>query len=236
MSVGRNSGLSHLTALRRYGLPAVSSDVVHVTTTVARHPLCADPGLVVHRTRVHTPLRKVVGLPVVAPAVAIVTSWPMLAVDTRRAPAITAVRTGLVTGADLRIAIEARTGLSGRRAQLELADLVAGGCESELELWGHTDVFAGAGLGHGVRQLVVATPAGRFRLDLGYAVERVAVEMDGWQFHSAREQRERDLRRDAALAAIGWITLRFSHRRLHHDVAGCRRDLLATLAQRRRGA
>lgn len=40
------------------------------------------------------------------------------------------------------------------------------------------------------------------------------------------------LRRDAALASIGWLTLRYSHERLHRDVAGCRRDTLAALAAR----
>jgi very-short-patch-repair endonuclease len=40
--------------------------------------------------------------------------------------------------------------------------------------------------------------------------------------------------RDAALASIGWLTLRFSHDRLHDDRAGCVRDALAVLAARRR--
>ena len=58
------------------------------------------------------------------------------------------------------------------------------------------------------------------------------MELDGERWHSTREQRERDRRRDAALAAAGWVTLRFSHRRLHDDPEGCRRDTLATLALR----
>ena len=88
------------------------------------------------------------------------------------------------------------------------------------------------GLDHGVRQRRVTVNGRTYRLDLAYERERVAVEMDGHQWHSSREQRERDMRRDAALAAAGWLTLRFSHRRLHEDVAGCRRDLLAALAAR----
>jgi very-short-patch-repair endonuclease len=57
--------------------------------------------------------------------------------------------------------------------------------------------------------------------------------LDGYRFHSGRVQRERDMQRDAALAAAGWLTLRFSHARLHSDVEGCRRDTLAALAARR---
>ena len=45
--------------------------------------------------------------------------------------------------------------------------------------------------------------------------------------------RERDARRDAALASTGWLTLRFSYARLHSDIDGCRRETLAALARRR---
>jgi very-short-patch-repair endonuclease len=60
----------------------------------------------------------------------------------------------------------------------------------------------------------------------------VAVELDGERYHSTPEQREHDRRRDVALASIDWVTLRYSHARLHGDVAGCRRDTLRTLAVR----
>ena len=107
------------------------------------------------------------------------------------------------------------------------------GCESELEIWGYLGVFDVPGLRHGKRQLWVSTPAGRFRVDIGYEDERVAVELDGARFHADRDQRERDTRRDAAFAAIDWLTLRFTHDRLHADIPGCRRDTLATLSARR---
>ena len=54
---------------------------------------------------------------------------------------------------------------------------------------------------------------------------RVAVELDGAAFHGSREARERDLRRDTALAAAGWIVLRFSYARLIADPDGCRREI-----------
>lgn len=73
----------------------------------------------------------------------------------------------------------------------------------------------------------------RDRLVLAFDAERVAVEFNGWAYHGGREQRERGLRRDAALAAIGWLTIRLTHRRLTTDVTGCRREVLATLAHRR---
>ncbi len=94
-------------------------------------------------------------------------------------------------------------------------------------------MFDVPGLRHARPQKRLYVNGRRYRLDLAYEAERVVVEMDGSQYHSSEEQRERDRRRDAALATLDWLTLRFSHRRLHSDVAGCRQDTLATLAARR---
>jgi very-short-patch-repair endonuclease len=225
--------LSHLTALRRWDLPAFDPAPVHVTVPIARHPIGRTPGLIVHRTRVRTPVRLVDGLRTVAPCTAVVRSWALLPPSTRRAPAIEAARRRLVTAADLRDAASHAVGMPGRSELTGLIDALASGCESELELWGFLKVFDVPGLRHGQRQKVVQARGHTFRLDLAYDEERVAVELDGYRYHSGREQRERDMRRDAALASIGWLTLRFSHERLHNDIAGCRRDTLTTLAGRR---
>lgn len=61
----------------------------------------------------------------------------------------------------------------------------------------------------------------------------VNVELDGAAYHGAPGQRERDLRRDTALAALGYLTVRFSHLRLHADPDGVIAELLAILAMRR---
>jgi very-short-patch-repair endonuclease len=45
----------------------------------------------------------------------------------------------------------------------------------------------------------------------------VNIELDGAKYHFAPIHRERDMRRDAALAKLGWLTLRFSHDRLVND-------------------
>jgi very-short-patch-repair endonuclease len=62
----------------------------------------------------------------------------------------------------------------------------------------------------------------------------VGVEMDGAAYHSLPAHRERDLRRDAMLARLGWLIVRFTHQRLHTDAAGVRQELCAILRMRRR--
>jgi very-short-patch-repair endonuclease len=51
------------------------------------------------------------------------------------------------------------------------------------------------------------------RLDL-LVGDRLVVECDSEAHHGSPEQRVRDLRRDAALAALGFIVLRFDYRQV----------------------
>jgi very-short-patch-repair endonuclease len=62
----------------------------------------------------------------------------------------------------------------------------------------------------------------------------VGVEMDGAAYHSSADQREWDVRRDALLARLGWLILRFTHRRLHSDPDGVRDEIPEVLRMRRR--
>jgi very-short-patch-repair endonuclease len=233
MSVGHPVSLSHLSALRRWGVLARADESVHVTVPARRLPRGAD-GLVVHRVNRFPPVVKHSKLITVTAPTAITTSWPLLRGPDERAPAVTAVRSRLATPAALRRSIAEQPRLAGRADLQELVELLDSGCESELEFWGHLRVFDVEGLRHAVRQRDIIANGHRYRLDLAYEVERVAIELDGFAFHSTKAQRERDMIRDAALAACGWLTLRYSHQRLHADVAGCRRDTLAALAARRR--
>ena len=100
-----------------------------------------------------------------------------------------------------------------------LLDLVEQGCQSELE------VFE---LQHRVR-----LPDGRrVFLDAAWPAARIAVEMDGHRFHSSRSDRERDMRRDAGLAVLGWVVLRYGYARLTSDPEGCRREIASVVRRR----
>lgn len=233
VSVGPPAALSHETGLRQWQLlPKSADDLVHVSVPADRS-IRAQPGLQVHRVARLPRTLRVDGLPTVALSDALIGAWPWMSRGLRRGPVIAAVRQRLIRPEELSAAVGATARLADREELRRLIDLLAAGCESELEIWGFLDVFNVPGLRHGRRQLWVSTPRGNYRADIGYEAERVAVELDGAGYHSTRAQRERDMRRDAAFAAIDWLTLRFSHERLHADVEGCRRDTLATLTARR---
>ena len=122
---------------------------------------------------------------------------------------------------------------AGRAALGALLDLVEAGCQSELEIFGVTHVLLIPGIPAPVQQHRVVLPDGRAaQLDAAWPEARVAVELDGAAFHGSREARERDLRRDSALAALGWVVLRFSYERLLSDPDGCRREIEAVIRHR----
>lgn len=233
-SVGGEVALSHLTALAQWKLPVPPDVPLHVTAFQPRHPRGVPGELVVHRTLLPLHARLVAGLATVRPEIAVATSWPLLRGGAQRAPAIEAARRGLLAPHVLLHTAETMTWVRGSKDLRYLVGQIVAGCESELELWGYTEVFAVPGLHAGVRQYPVRVGGRTLRIDLAFEQERVAVELDGRAYHAGREQWERDIARDLALATAGWQTIRLSHRRLTDDVAGCRRDVLAVLAARRR--
>ena len=234
VSVGGDVALSHLSALARWDLPVIDDAPIHVTAYQPRHPRGVRGELVVHRTLRPLAAAETDGVPVVRADEAIVSSWPLMSGAEQRAPLIVAARRGLVPPARIAPLADHAWWIRGIAGLRELVRLVLAGCESELELWGYTDVFDVAGLRDVTRQLVVRAGDRTYRLDMAYEEEMLAVELDGRRYHSGPEQWERDIARDLALATLGWQTIRFSHARLTSDVAGCRKDALAVRAARRR--
>lgn len=59
-----------------------------------------------------------------------------------------------------------------------------------------------------------ARPFGRWTIDLAFPRQRVAIEFDGWAFHSGPERFQNDRTKQNALVAAGWTVLRFTWRDL----------------------
>jgi hypothetical protein len=197
-SVGGQVALSHLSALTAWDLPAPEDGPLHVTAYQPRHPRGVAGELVVHRTLLPLNPVWISDLPVVSAEVALVTSWPLLAGDSQRAPIIEASRRRLIRPDVLSRCVESMHWIRGRGQLRDLAGLVLSGCQSELELWGYLQVFDADGLRHGTRQRTICFGGKEFRIDLAYEDVRLAVEMDGRAYHASPEQWERDIQRDLA--------------------------------------
>ena len=229
--------LSHASALAlwRLGPP---NGAIHVSVLASRRALQAR-GLVVHR--VLEPIAdRIGGLPVTSLARTLVDAWGWAhssrgstrSVESARSAVIEALRNRHVRVPLLRAEVGTRPALPGRRALAELIDLVEQGCESELEIWGVRRVLRAPGMPAFRQQHAVRLPFGTVRLDAAVPELRVAVELDGAAFHGSAEARERDTRRDVALAAQGWVVLRFSYRRLMREPEACRLEILAVCRAR----
>ncbi|MET0189306.1 MAG: type IV toxin-antitoxin system AbiEi family antitoxin domain-containing protein, partial [Pseudonocardia sediminis] len=57
-----------------------------------------------------------------------------------------------------------------------------------------------------------AVPFGRWTIDLAFPRHRVAIEFDGWAFHSGPDRFQNDRTKGNALVAAGWTVLRFTWR------------------------
>lgn len=75
-------------------------------------------------------------------------------------------------------------------------------------------LFARAKLPRPVCQYPIACPGGVATVDFAWPQARVAVEADGYRFHSGRNAWENDLARHNALVVAGWKPLRLSWQRL----------------------
>ncbi|MFC7710515.1 DUF559 domain-containing protein [Micromonospora lupini] len=173
------------------------------------------------------------GLPVTRLDRTLVDCWSLLPPVERPNPLIRAVNDRLTTPQRLVAALAEVPRITDRAALRDLLDRLAAGCRSPLEIWGHDRVFTGPGMPAFTRQVRVRVGARTIYLDMFAEAERVNVELDGAGTHADPAEREIDLRRDALLATIGILVVRFTHRRLVANPAEVRQETLAILAARR---
>ena len=225
--------LSHTTALAawRIGWDEPNGARLHATV---KHTVNVpgSKGLVLHRHRVLSESQRRGGLTIVPLDEAIVRSWPLLPAKQRTGVVISAVTSGHVALGQLRCRLGEVPKLTGATELKRLMDLIEAGCHSPLELWGALKVFTGPGMPAFKRQYQI----GGYRLDVYFEEHKVAFELDGAAFHFGQLDRERDMRRDAALNALGILVVRYSYERLMSEPEDVRREVLAILAARRQGA
>jgi very-short-patch-repair endonuclease len=133
-----------------------------------------------------------------------------------------------VRAALVRHARPGRHGISALRAALDVATIDDVPADSDLER-----AMARLLAVHGLPPAQFHARILGFEVDFAIVPERVVLECDGWTSHGLdRVQFERDRRRDAALAAAGWIVLRFTWTQITHRPAWVAEAIRRTLLQR----
>lgn len=87
----------------------------------------------------------------------------------------------------------------------------------------------GWGLPMPVSQYALVASGQRFRLDFAYPRLKVAIETDGYRYHSGRERFDRDTARRNALTLAGWIVVHVTWVRLRDTPWQVRQEIAAAL-------
>ncbi|MEI4270783.1 DUF559 domain-containing protein [Klenkia sp. LSe6-5] len=230
LSVGPHAALSHRTALAVRGL-VEHAGAVHVVVDHRRRQ-AGSHDLQVHRRQGFADdpdaVETVRGLRVTALADSLVDAWPGLPRPVRRPVLLDAVRRTALAPECLGAAARRRPNIGGHRALARTIALVGDGVTSELEALGVEQVFRHRSLPRSRGQLPVLCSDGvTRRLDRAWQEAMLAVELDGAAFHTSPEDRQRDLHRDAVLASMGWLVLRFTYAEVLRDPEGVRAKVLA---------
>lgn len=193
------------TAAAAHGFDVQDTGDLHVLTPPG-HQLRNSDGLIVHR-RDGAPLTIVDGRPATTPA------WTAVEVarSLPRSRALATLDAALRTGTcDQRQLVTAAARQAGRRGIVAVRELIPmadpraeSPMESEVRL-----VMRGSGLPIPELQYEIVDLNSRtWRLDFAWPDYRVAVEYDGFDWHSDREHFQRDRQKRAALNEMGWLLI-----------------------------
>ncbi len=231
LSLQPGAWVSHRTAGRLWGFPGVAPEEIDILVESGRR--VRMEGVVAHRSgalftadltchrriRVTSPERTLVDLSAVLPA----PSLGRVLDD--------ALRRRILRLEALRRCVR-RLGKSPGRRPAVVHDLLAARLlgydpvDSDLETRVRRVVVV-AGLAAPVQQHRVRLPAGTFKIDLAYPRYKLAIELDGWEFHGTRSAFDADRARANALVLDGWMVLRFTSKSTDAEiVASIRRALV----------
>ncbi|MFL6083420.1 MAG: hypothetical protein ACJ74F_09465 [Mycobacterium sp.] len=190
------------TAAAAYGFDTEEVDDLHVLNPV-RHQLRNSDGLIVHR-RDDAPLGDVDGRLATTPEWTAVEVARALRRPRALATLDAALRSGTCDRRQLRGAADRQAGRRGIVHVRELIPLAAPEAESPMESEARLAMLDG-GLPPPVLQHEIVDRNGRtWRVDFAWPERRVAVEYDGFDWHSDPEQLRRDRQKRAALQEMGW--------------------------------
>jgi len=139
---------------------------------------------------------------------------------------------GMVTGFPLRPWIRipvpcTAAEYQGKRSAEREKMWALGKCESPIET-----KFLEESHARGIQlrpQFWIQAPIGNYRVDFACVPEKIAIEVDGHEYHSTKEQRTYDAQRSRALQMLGWKVIRFTGTEIYSNAGGCIDDLIKLL-------
>lgn len=211
---GDTAAASHGTAAFLWGLLSRPPDQIEITTVLERQ--VRIEGVRAHRTGILHELDRttVRGIPVTSVARTIVDL--SMRCDARGLARLfdDGLRRGLVSHVGLYRCVE-RLPLAPGRSPDRIHALLAkripgydpGDSDLETDAW---EILVASGLAEPVREHRVSINGHRYRIDLAYPEQRIAIELDGYDSHRTRTAFDDDRARGNELVLAGWTLLRFT--------------------------
>src|SRR5574337_447703 len=193
------------TAAAAYGFDTEDTIDLHVLNPLG-HQLRGSDGLIVHR-RDGAPVTMVDGRPATEP------SWTAVEVarGLRRVRALATLdaarRSGACDRRQLRAAAAHQAGRRGIVHVRELIPLAAAEAESPMESEARLVMLDGGLPPPALQYKIVDRNWRTWRVDFAWPDQRLAVEYDGFDWHSDPEALRRDRQKRAALSDVGWTVL-----------------------------
>lgn len=138
-------------------------------------------------------------------------------------------QTKQVSAHELRTTFQRNRGTWGTTVMRELLERTGDRAHSNLERLG-AKLLTDAGLTGFVVNLAIRLPSGRrMEIDIGFEARKLAIELDGFQYHSSPESHAVDLERQNTLVAAGWTVLRYGPDVLNNEPERFVREVLDAL-------
>jgi len=223
LDAGEPAWASHTTSARLWPLLGTHDDEIEISVPLERRPRLT--AVRVHRTGtlLESDLGVVRGIPVLSPARTIADLSSRLKIEQLASMVDDALRRGLLSirGLDrvVRHLHRKAPGRSPKKLSTVLADRIPGyhPADSDLEsrVFSH---LAEGGLPTPERQFKVVIDARTYYLDLAYPDAKLAIEVDGFDFHRSRGVFDADRIRQNDLVRAGWTVLRFTSRSTAQEI------------------
>lgn len=230
---GPNARIGGLSAAHLMDLSRVAPPLVTVVVPSAAHPRLPAWTRVLHLSP-PMPARVAQGLAVVTPEDAVIQAWHVEGVDAGTGVCLDLLREGRLDARAVLNRLSDYPRVRGRRALARLLSHATGGVESFLEHSARTQVFNTTDFADFEWQAPLRVNGATYRADVFHRGLKLAIELDGASYHASPEQWQRDRARDAALAAAGILTLRFTFDDIVRSPRRCRSLARATMRTRAR--
>jgi very-short-patch-repair endonuclease len=220
LSAGPGVAASHRTAAVLWEMDGVERHGLEIVSG-RRSRLCHSQ-LVVHTTRRPFVIHRRQGLPLTTPTRTLVDLSGVLSTRALELAVEDALRRGLTSVSKIQLALleEAGKGTHGSRNLSRLVGerrMTMPASGSSLEV-GVARALRKAHLPEPFRQYEVSDANGfRARLDFAYPEAKLAIEADGYRWHSGRKPWARDLARRNKLVELGWVVLHATKEDLEND-------------------